>query len=146
MHYTRAGSLVTHAASCHLQCPSREHNMHWNHATHMMSSKLIHLPGIVSSYAVVEIVLDVSIVLYIRFHPLHMPKPFEFLSLILVSSTLDMLPVLHTTSNSLSRNKIIDYAFSNGKALQNNSSLLIFTHTIQTQRLRNNSKTTFFKP
>ena len=37
----------------------------------------------------------------------------------------------------LSRNKTIDYAFSNGRALQNNSSLLIFTHTIQTQRLRN---------
>ena len=50
-------------------------------------------------------------------------------------SILDRLPVLHsskvhTTSNSLSRNKIIDYAFSNGKALQSNSSLLIFTHTL----------------
>ena len=35
--------------------------------------------------------------------------------------------------------EIKSYEFSNGKALQNNSSLLIFTHTIQTHRLRNNS-------
>ena len=55
---------------------------------------------------------------------------------------LKRLPVLHSsryTPRLTVYPEIKSYEFSNGKALQNNSSLLIFTHTIQTHRLRNNS-------